>query len=45
MEGIATKKEVNGQVQNLMKDKHNIDRTVKQVEFVHLKNTCAFDSS
>ena len=32
VEGIATNKEVYGQVQKLMKDDHNIDRTVKQVE-------------
>ena len=43
--GIATNKEVYGQVQKLMKDEHNIDRTVKQVEFVHLRSACAFDTS
>ena len=32
VEGIATNKEVYGQVQKLMKDDHDIDRTVKQVE-------------
>ena len=35
VEGIATNKEVYGQVQKLIKDEHNIDRTVKQVEFAH----------
>ena len=44
VEGIATNKEVYGQVQKLMKDEHNVDRTVKQVEFVHLRNACAFDT-
>ena len=44
VEGIATNKDVYGQVQKLMKDEHNIDRTVKQVEFVHLRNACAFDT-
>ena len=32
VEGIATNKEVYGQVQKLMKDDHYIDRTMKQVE-------------
>ena len=45
VEGIATNKEVYSQVQKLMKDDHNIDQTVKQVEFVHLRNACAFDTS
>ena len=44
MEGITTNKEVHGHVQKLMKDEHNIDQTVKQVEFVHLRNACAFDT-
>ena len=45
VEGIVTKKEVYGQEQKLMKYEHNIDRTVKQVEFVHLRNACAFETS
>ena len=45
MEGIATTKEVYGQAQKLIKDEHNIDRTVNQVEFVHLRNACALDTS